>query len=356
MPVPDTKHVFTFETAAQLEPGTIMRVNRAVNTDILLENRVMRGDAKVITREAFRSTTVAPIHNVLTWKLAEANIVISVNSLCMITTLSIQEGVGVFADLVCFERAGEGYRAVLLEAVDLDHGNNYYQFFDGTHLIFNLNRVYENKEWGQVKRLHAGGDALDLDVNDCREMWDFLAGAANLDVNGNVHGVNLDVYAEYAKDESKAFILPVDLPRRRRPAGDTHMAQANPYTITTRWSVRNFFRHKQWNLPPSEWLGAPKEQHVEEHVPRNWFNIPERDRWPIQRVVRDERGWCIAHGIPGVPMMNIDRQSNVDTHENWFAYGNFQQWWFHLTPNQRWLLWEKRGGSTEWEPPEDFEG
>ena len=94
----------TFETAAQLEPGTIMRVNRAVNTDILLENRVMRGDAKVITREAFRSTTVAPIYNVLTWKLAEANIVISVNSLCMITTLTIQEGVGVFADLVTCSR------------------------------------------------------------------------------------------------------------------------------------------------------------------------------------------------------------------------------------------------------------
>jgi len=143
--------------------------------------------------------------------------------------------------------------------------------------------------------------------------------------------------------------------RQEEPPGPG-FASANPYTITTRWSVRNFFRHKQWNLPPSEWLGAPKEQHVEEHVPRNWFNIPERDRWPIQRIVRDERGWCMAHGIPGVPMMNMERESYVDTHENWFAYGNFQQWWFHLTPAQRWLLWEKRGGSTEWQPPEDFEG
>ena len=51
-------------------------------------------------------------------------------------------------------------------------------------------------------------------------------------------------------------------------------------------------------------------------------------------------------------MMNIERESNVDTHENWFAYGNFQQWWFHLTPAQRWLLWEKRGGTTTWEPPD----
>ena len=133
------------------------------------------------------------------------------------------------------------------------------------------------------------------------------------------------------------------------------MNSANPYTIatiTTRWNPKNFFRHKQWNLPPSEWFGAPQEQHVEEHVPRDWFRIPERDRWPIQRVVRDDRGWCIAHGIPGVPMMNIERESYVDTHENWFAYGNFQQWWFHLTPAQRWLLWEKRGGTTTWEPPD----
>ena len=349
MPVP--KHVFTFETAAQLEPGTIMCVNRPVDTRVLVEGGVAR-DAKVITREARRSTPI--------WKSAEANVVISTNSLCMITALTIQEGVGVHADLVCFERSGERYNAVLLEAVDLDHGNNYFQFFDKSKFVFNLNRVYEsiekvnmfqNIEKSQVKRLHAGRDALDLDVNNCIEMWNFLAGAANLDINGNVHGVNLDVYAEYAKDESRKINLP-----EAPPAGDTHMAQANPYTITTRWSVRNFFRHKQWNLPPSEWLGAPKEQHVEEHVPRDWLRIPERDRWPIQRVVRDERGWCIAHGIPGVPMMNIERESNVDTHENWFAYGNFQQWWFHLTPNQRLLLWEKRGGSTEWEPPEDFEG
>ena len=143
MPVP--KHVFTFETAAQLEPGTIMCVNRAVGTEVLLHHRLLR-DAKVITREARRSTTMAPITHTPVWKSAEANVVISTNSLCMITALTIQEGVGVHADLVCFERSGERYNAVLLEAVDLDHGINYWQFFDKSKFVFNLNRVYESIE------------------------------------------------------------------------------------------------------------------------------------------------------------------------------------------------------------------
>ena len=121
--------------------------------------------------------------------------------------------------------------------------------------------------------------------------------------------------------------------------------------ITTRWSVQNFFRHKQWNLPPSEWLGAPKHEHVQEHVPKNWAEIPMADQWPIQRVLRDERAWCMAHGIPAPPQV-MGAPMVSDTDENWFTYRDFRKWWFHLTPTQRWLLWQKRGGSSTWEPPD----
>ena len=186
--------VVTFEMAAQLEPGTIMRVNRAVGTEVLLHGRLIR-DAKVITARDRGSTPG--------WTSAADNIVITVNSLCMITRLSIEEGKGVFADLVCFERVGDLQRAVLLEALDLDHGNTHYQFFDATHFIFNLNRVYEKiSNDHQVKRLRAGTHTLDLDVNNCQEMWWFLYDAANVDVNGNVHGVDLDVYAQYVNDQA----------------------------------------------------------------------------------------------------------------------------------------------------------
>ena len=121
--------------------------------------------------------------------------------------------------------------------------------------------------------------------------------------------------------------------------------------ITTRWSVQNFFRHKQWNLPPSEWLGAPKHEHVQEHVPKNWAEIPMADQWPIQFVLRNDPAWCMAHGIPAPPQV-MGAPMVSDTDENWFTYRDFRKWWFHLTPTQRWLLWQKRGGSTTWEPPD----
>ena len=113
----------------------------------------------------------------------------------------------------------------------------------------------------------------------------------------------------------------------------------------------NFFRHKQWNLPPSEWLGAPKNEHEEEHVPKNWAEIPMADQWPILRVLRGEKAWCMAHGIPAPPKV-MNAPMVPDTDENWFTYRDFRKWWFHLTPTQRWQLWQKRGVSSTWAPPD----
>jgi hypothetical protein len=49
--------------------------------------------------------------------------------------------------------------------------------------------------------------------------------------------------------------------------------------LTTNWSATNFFRHKQWNLPPSEWLGATKHEHVHDlQEPPEWWKPPDVEK------------------------------------------------------------------------------
>ena len=128
---------------------------------------------------------------------------------------------------------------------------------------------------------------------------------------------------------------------------------SNPYTITTdKWHPKYFFKNQRWH--PSTWRRPQEEKHEEEHVPRIWAELPRADQWPILHVLRNERAWCMAHGIPAPGMMGIEGEPTLDTHDN-FKYRNFKYWWFHLTPAQRWQLWEKRGGSTDWAPPDPEE-
>ena len=126
------------------------------------------------------------------------------------------------------------------------------------------------------------------------------------------------------------------------------MAQANPYMIATA-------RIPKIPTIPWPWHNRKQEQHGQGHVPRVWASVPMADQWPIMRVLRDEQRWCIAHGIPA-PSLGPSSVGVPDTDENWFTYSNFDTWWHNLTDYQRLLLWEKRGGSSTWQPPKDFEG
>lgn len=133
---------------------------------------------------------------------------------------------------------------------------------------------------------------------------------------------------------------------------------SNPYTITTGWNPRNPFRHDDWKLPPWKWFSHKTQhetQHGQGHVPRVWASVPMADQWPIMRVLRDEKQWCMTHGIPA-PSLGPSSVGVPDTDENWFTYSNFDTWWHNLTDHQRLLLWEKRGDSSTWQPPKDFEG
>ena len=126
-----------------------------------------------------------------------------------------------------------------------------------------------------------------------------------------------------------------NVPGRNPPA---RIGQANPYTIATA-------------KIPWPWHNRKQEQHGQGHVPRVWASVPMADQWPIMRVLRDEKRWCMAHGIPA-PSLGPSSVGVPDTDENWFTYSNFDTWWHNLTDYQRLLLWEKRGGSSTWAPPD----
>jgi hypothetical protein len=120
----------------------------------------------------------------------------------------------------------------------------------------------------------------------------------------------------------------------------------NPYVIANTIATAKI---------PWPWHSRQQEQHGQGHVPRVWASVPMADQWPIMRVLRDEKRWCMAHGIPA-PSLGPSSVGVPDTDENWFTYSNFDTWWHHLTDHQRLLLWEQRGGSSTWQPPKDFEG
>ena len=104
---------------------------------------------------------------------------------------------------------------------------------------------------------------------------------------GNVHGNPL---AQEEEDEED-----------RNPP----MAQANPYTIATA------------KIPKISWPwhSRKREQHGQGHVPRVWASVPMADQWPIMRVLRDEKQFCMTHGIPA-PSLGPSSVGVPDTDEN----------------------------------------
>ena len=87
---------------------------------------------------------------------------------------------------------------------------------------------------------------------------------------------------------------------------------SNPYTITTNWSVTNFFRHKQWNLPPSEWRRAPKHEHEPLQEPPEWWQPPDlekekRDYETTQAALRKIKSKNFDHTAPWRPPEHYKR-------------------------------------------------
>ena len=202
-------HPIAFETASQLNPGAIMFVNRQVSTEYLKHYGLMHGDVKVGVRVP-NWQGVGPRR---VWQTIddETRIRISRSCVCLVTALYIQEEPGVMADLICFQRANGEYQTVLLEKVNLTYENTYYVFFDITKYTFNFNREIEYTAHGEVKRLHAGSDDIDLDVNDCDQVVDFFASVVYVEEHNNRHVGGIDDY-EYEAWNSDTACTEILLP------------------------------------------------------------------------------------------------------------------------------------------------
>ena len=164
------KYPISFETASQLNPGLIMFVNRTVSTEYLKHFRLMHGDVKVGVKNP-NSQGLGPIR---TWQTTTTKIELSTSSVCLVTALYIQNNLGVMADLIHFQKRNSEYQPVMLEKVDLTHEDPHHLFFNITDYNFIFNRDIQITAQGEVKTLHAGNDATDLDVNQWDKVFDFF--------------------------------------------------------------------------------------------------------------------------------------------------------------------------------------